>query len=221
MAEKIPIDDEPLLPEPTFDSSESLVFANSKPHLTKEYLDQIPWLKDRYLIPGEEAEDYDLRLQALLDSIEIHNALDAIMVKDIHDELFEMHRLRTLKNMFIVDGMGNYLDEKLDGPHLYNELGEFDPEIIELINDWLKGDESVNQRFHTFIEREGITLAEMQTKAYGEKFDDILKIDLQMARHQKNVRESLRMIEMHHNNALARQRLEQEMERLSANTLIV
>jgi len=221
VAEKIPIDDEPLLPEPTFDSSESLVFANGKPHLTKERLDQIPWLKDRYLLPGEEAEDYDLRLQALLDSIETHNALDAIMAKDIHDEMFEMHRLRTLKNTFLVDGMRKYVDKLLGGYYENFDTDEVDPEISKFVTGWLDGDKSVVPGFVSFIESKGIALPDLQMHAFRINADDILQVDIQMARHQKNISESLKLIEMRRNNSLARQRIEQEMERLSANTLVV
>ncbi len=47
----------PLLKKPILDDSETMVLSNNKPHLTKKLLNQIPWLKDRYLLPGEDAKD--------------------------------------------------------------------------------------------------------------------------------------------------------------------
>ena len=211
----------PPLNEPTIDDSETLVLSENKSQLTDESIDQIPWLKDRYLIPGEEAEDYDLRLQALLDSIETHNALDAIMAKDIHDEMFEMHRLRTLKNTFLVDGMRKYVDKLLGGYYENFDTDEVDPEISKFVTGWLDGDKSVVPGFVSFIESKGLALPDLQMHAFRINADDILQVDIQMARHQKNISESLKLIEMRCNNSLARQRKEQKMERLSANTLVV
>lgn len=210
----------PPLNEPTIDDSKTRVLSENKTRLTEEALNQIPWLKDRYLLPGESAADYDLRLKAQVDSIEIYNALDAILVKDIHDEMCEMHRLRTLKNMFIAEGMRLYIERRIDGDHLYDDNGTFNPEVGQLITGWLNGDESVGERFLAFLVSEGTTLAEMRVKVYEDTVDDILLVDSQLARHQKNVRESFKLIEMRRNNALARQRLEQEIERLSGNTLV-
>jgi len=57
--------------------------------------------------------------------------------------------------------------------------------------------------------------------AYKIEAKNLAQVDNQMARHQKNVRESLKLIEMRRNNALVRQRLEREMEQLSVNALEV
>ena len=209
----------PLVEEPILDDSETLILSENKRHLTKELLDKVPWLKDRYLLPGEEAEDYDLRLKALLDSIEINNALDAIMVKDIHDEMREIHRLKILKNTFLVDGMYKYLNRKMGGSYYGNNMSEVELEISKFITGSLGGDEGDASDFVSFIKSMDITLADLQMHAFKEKAEDILQVDIQMVRHQKNVRESLKLIEMRRNNALARQRLEQEMERLCVNTL--
>ena len=212
------------LQKPILDDSETLVLSKNKPHLTKKLLDQILWLKDRYLLPGEEAEDYDLRLKALVDSIEIHNALDAILVKDIHDEMCEMHRLRSLKNILLLDGMRmdlnadirhaiHYEDIKRDtNKDSYLEIKKF---IIRLQN----GEESVIPSLLAAIKKAGLTLAELQVQAYRRVANNLVLVDNQMVRHQKNIREFLKLIEMRRNNALARQRLEQEMERLSSNTI--
>lgn len=217
---------QPRLKEPTFDDSETLVLSENKPHLTKDLLDQIPWLKDRYLLPGEEAEDYDLRLKALVDSIEIHNALDAILVKDIHDEMCEMHRLRSLKNILLLDGMLMDLNEKIRHAMHYEDLKRDNNkdsylEVKKLIIRLQNGDESVIPSLLAPIKKAGLTLAELQVQAYRRVANNLVLVDNQMVRHQKNIRELLKLIEMRRNNALARQRLEQEMERLSSNALVV
>ena len=209
------------LKKPILDESETLVLSKNKPHLTKKLLNQIPWLKDRYLLPGEKAEDYDLRLKTLVDSIEIYNALDAIMVKDIHDEMREIHRLQMVKSTLLVDGMRHHLNNALSPTGYHFEKYDLDPNLTELITDWQSGDESVGRRFLAYIKRNGFTLAELQMKAYKIEAKSLAQVDNQMARHQKNVRESLKLIEMRRNNALVRQRLEQEIEQLSENTLEV
>ena len=211
----------PLVEEPILDDRETLVLSKNKHHLTKEILDKIPWLKDRYLLPGEDAADYDLRLQALVESIEIYNALDAILVKDIHDEMREIHRLKILKNTFLVDGMRKYLDRELGVSSRQYDRSEADLELSKIITGWFSGDDSAAPGLVSFIENMDITLADLQMQAFKEKAKDILQVDIQMTRHQKNVRESLKLIEMRRNNSLARQRLEQEMERLSSNALVV
>lgn len=207
------------LKKPILDDSETLVLSKNKPHLTKKLLNQIPWLKDRYLLPGEKAEDYDLRLKALVDSIEIYNALDAIMVKDIHDEMREIHRLQMVKSTLLVDGMRHHINIALSSTGYHFEKYDLDPNLTELITDWQSGDESAGRRFLAYIKRNGFTLAELQVQAYRRVAKSLVQVDNQMTRHQKNVRESLKLIEMRRNNTLARQRIEQEMERLNANML--
>ena len=133
-----------------------------------------------------------------------------------------MNRLRTLAKTFLVDGMRKYLVDKLSGTDVYVSIDEDDDlEISKFFTGWLSGDESVFPGFVDFIENNGITLTELRMQAYREVADDLELVDNQMARHQKNVRELLKLIEMRRNNKLARQRLEQEMERLSAKTLVV
>jgi len=209
-----------LLKKPILDDSDSLVLFKNKPQLTKKLLNQIPWLKDRYLLPGEKAMDYDLRLKALIESLEIDNALDAILVKDIHDEMCEMHRLRTLKNILLLDGMRINLSERIRSLN-YSRSNDKDSylEIRELIKRLQSGEESVVQPFLASIKKAGLTLAELQVQAYRRVAKSLVQVDNQMTRHQKNVRESLKLIEMRRNNTLARQRIEQEMERLNANML--
>jgi len=219
MAKKNTKQAKPRLNEPTIDDSETLVLSKNKTQLSDESLDQIPWLKERYLLPGEKAKDYDLRLKALVDSIGIHNALDAILVKDIHDEMCEMHRLRILKNTFLVNGMRKYLDRKLSDSSLIDSVVSVDPEISKFVSGWLNGDESVVPDFVDFLESKGLTLTELKMSSFRMNQENIMMVDNQMVRHQKNIRESLKLIEMRRNNVLARQRIEQEIERLTANTL--
>ena len=216
----------PPLNEPTIDDSETLVLSENKTQLSDKSLNKIPWLKDRYLLPGENAKDYDIRLKALVDSIEIHNALDAILVKDIHDEMCEMHRLRSLKNILLLDGMLMDLNEKIRHAIHYEDLKRDNNkdsylEVKKLIIRLQNGDESVVPSLLASIKKAGLTLAELQVQAYRGVAKNLVLVDNQMVRHQKNIRELLKLIEMRRNNALARQRLEQEMERLSSNALVV
>lgn len=217
---------EPRLKKPILDDSETLILSKNKPHLTKNLLDQIPWLKDRYLLPGEEAEDYDLRLKALVDSIEIHNALDAILVKDIHDEMCEMHRLRSLKNILLLDGMRMNLNAEIRHAIHYGDINRDNNkdsylEVKKLIIRLQNGDESVVPSLLASIKKAGLTLAELQVQAYRGVAKDLVLVDNQMVRHQKNIRELLKLIEMRRNNSLARLRIEQEMEQLSSDALVV
>ncbi|MCH8163949.1 MAG: hypothetical protein IIA99_07670, partial [Proteobacteria bacterium] len=146
---------------------------------------------------------------------------DAILVKDIHDEMREMHRLRILKNTFIVDGMRYHLNKEIGGQIYYSNKGDVSPEIFDLVTRWQNGDESVGQPFLALIRKAGLTLAELQLRAFESKFRHLTLVDDLMARHQKNIKESFKLIDMRHNNALVRQRIEQELQRLSGNKLEV
>ena len=117
---------------------------------------------------------------------------------------------------FIVNG--KYDMKEVIQP-IYDSINEDDDlEISKFVTGWLSGDESVFPGFVDFIENNGITLTELRIQAYREVAKDLELVEDQMAHHQKNVRELLKLIEMRRNNKLARQRLEQEMERLSAKT---
>ena len=80
-----------------------------------ELLAQIPWFNERFLLPGEEVSSYDLQLQRLIDSVEVKDALDLILVKDIHDELREVQRMRALRQSVLLRGMEGKLGSLLSG----------------------------------------------------------------------------------------------------------
>jgi len=94
-------------------------------------------------------------------------------------------------------------------------------EVKKLIIRIQNGDESVVPSLLASIKKTDLTLAELQVQAYMRVANNLVQVDNQMVRHQKNIREFLKLIEMRRNNALARQRLEQEMERLSSTALVV
>jgi len=174
-----------------------------------ELVSQIPWFNERYLLPGERVNDYDLRLQLLIDSIKIRDALDAILAKDIHDELREVQRMRTLRQSILLKGMRSSLTTLLSGGiYSFDE----DPRVTHAFEIWDKYPESGNDAILELLEGVGATMGSLMADVFAIESDKLQLLELQLSRHEKNVRETLKMIDLRRNHDVMRQRIESDLE---------
>ena len=174
-----------------------------------ELVSQIPWFNERYLLPGERVNDYDLRLQLLIDSVKIRDALDAILVKDLHDELREVQRMRTLRQSILLKGMRSSLTTLLSGGiYSFDE----DPRVTNAFEIWDKYPESGNEAILELLEGVGATMGSLMADVFAIESDKLQLLELQLSRHEKNVRETLKMIDLRRNHDVMRQRIESDLE---------
>ncbi len=181
-----------------------------------ELLAQIPWFNERFLLPGEEVSSYDLQLQRLIDSVEVKDALDLILVKDIHDELREVQRMRALRQSVLLRGMEGKLGSLLSG---FFELDD-NPRSKLAFLAWENDPEEGYQHISKLLDEAEITMNGLMAEAYTLKANTLDKVEQQLARHEKNVRETLKMIDTRRNHALVRQRLEFDLEQDRQQLLI-
>jgi len=181
-----------------------------------QLLVQIPWFNERFLLPGEEVSDYDCQLQLLIDSIEAKDALDLILVKDIHDELREVQRMRALRQSVLLQGMVDKLNRILKTPYGYED--DLRGEVLLLA--WENRPEEGHKKLLVLLKEAGITLNGLMAEAYSLKAKTLDKVEHQLARHEKNVRETFKMIDVRRNHALMRQRLEFDLEQDRQQLLI-
>jgi len=173
-----------------------------------ESLAAVPWFNERYLLPGEQVSDYDQQLQLLVDSIEVKDALDLILVKDIHDELREVQRLRALRKSVLLRAMVGKLNQILKTPYGYEDDLRGESTLLA----WENNPEKGYKKLLVLLKEVGITLDGLMAEAYTFRFKILDKVEQQSARHEKNVREILKMMDRRHNHAVMRQRLEFDLE---------
>jgi hypothetical protein len=174
-----------------------------------ELLSKIPWFNERYLLPGESLSDYDTSLQLLVESVVVNDALDAILVKDIHDELREVQRLRVLRQSFFIRGMASRLSDLLSAHFSMDE----DPRVTEVLAAWREDPKVGNEALSELLDELGVTMDEISVSVFTRSAKNIQLLEQQLARHEKNVRESLKMIDARRNHALVRERLAFDLER--------
>ena len=174
-----------------------------------ELLSKIPWFNERYLLPGESLSDYDTSLQLLVESVVVKDALDAILVKDIHDELREVQRLRVLRQSFFIRGMAGRLSDLLSAHFSVDE----DPRVTEVLAAWREDPEVGNEALFELLDELGVTMDEIRVSVFTRSAKNLQLLEQQLARHEKNVRESLKMIDARRNHALVRERLAFDLER--------
>jgi len=174
-----------------------------------ELLSKIPWFNERYLLPGESVSDYDASLQLLVESVVVNDALDAILVKDIHDELREVQRLRVLRQSFFIRGMASRLSDLLSAHFSMDE----DPRVTEVLAAWREDPEVGNEALFELLDDLGVTMDEISVSVFSRSAKNLQLLEQQLARHEKNVRESLKMIDARRNHALVRERLAFDLER--------
>ncbi len=174
-----------------------------------EVLSKIPWFNERYLLPGESVSDYDTSLQLLVESVVVKDALDAILVKDIHDELREVQRLRVLRQSFFIRGMASRLSDLLSAHFSMDE----DPRVTEVLAAWREDPEVGNAALFDLLDELGVTMDEISVSVFSRSAKNLQLLEQQLARHEKNVRESLKMIDARRNHALVRERLAFDLER--------
>jgi len=174
-----------------------------------ELLSKIPWFNERYLLPGESLSDYDTSLQLLVESVVVKDALDAVLVKDIHDELREVQRLRVLRQSFFIRGMTGRLSDLLSAHFSVDE----DPRVTEVLVAWREDPEIGNEALSELLDDLGVTMDEIRVSVFTRSVKNLQLLEQQLARHEKNVRESLKMIDARRNHALVRERLAFDLER--------
>jgi len=181
-----------------------------------ELLAQIPWFNERFLLPGEDVSDYDLQLQRLIDSVEVKDALDLILVKDIHDELREVQRMRALRQSVLLRGMESKLDSLLRGPYGLDDATRAKLAFLA----WETDPQTGSQDITSLLQEVGSTMNGLMAAAYTLTANTLDKVEQQLARHEKNVRETLKMIDTRRNHDLVRQRLEFDLEKDRQQLLI-
>lgn len=173
-----------------------------------ELVAKIPWFNERYLLPGEEASDYDLHLQLLIESIGVKDTLDAILIKDIHDELREVHRMRALRQAILLRGMARQLSIALRTSYSSGDEARVE-DVFEL---WNTDHKAGNKALTKLLDEADITIGRLMADAFSMESKKLQQLELQLARHEKNVRETLKMIDLRKNHMLMRQRVEFDLE---------
>jgi len=181
-------------------------------------LAQIPWFNERFLLPGEEVSNYDLQLQLLIDSVEAKDALDLILVKDIHDELREVQRMRAIRQSVLLRGMADKLGSLLGVGQSYGLDKGSRAKLAFLA--WENDPEGDSQHISKLLDEVKTTMNGLMTEAYTLTADTLDRVEQQLAQHEKNVRETLKMIDTRRNHALVRQRLEFDLEQDRQQLLI-
>lgn len=174
-----------------------------------ELLATLPWFNQRFLLPGEAVNDYDVQFQLLIDSIEVHDALDLILVKDIHEELRDVQRMRAVRRSTMLNGMIKKLVRLLD-PHYRNVFD--DPLAYEVVTAWEQGTEEGTTQFNQLLEKLNVTLNALQAGAFELEAKHLKQIDDQFTRHEKNIRETIKMIDIRRNHKVMRKRLEFDLQ---------
>jgi hypothetical protein len=173
-----------------------------------ESLAAVPWFNQRYLLPGEQVSDYDQQLQLLVDSVEVKDALDLVLVKDIHDELREVQKMRALRQSILLRGMSKKLDILLKDPHTYKS----DPRVKNVLYDWEANSEDGQAQLVSLLDEAQATINTLMAGAYTIEAKTLDKLEQQLARHEKNLRETLKMMDARRNHAVMRNRLEFDLE---------
>ena len=181
-----------------------------------ELLANIPWFNTRYLLPGEAVSDYDNDLQRLVESIEVKDPLDAILAKDIHDDLREVQRMRALRQAILLRGMRNKLTSLLSGPYGLNDNSQADAAFTL----WESNPENGYEAILILLEEVGVTMDSLQADAFSRELKELQLLDIQLGRYEKNIRETLKMIDARNNHKVMRQRIEFDLEQDQQKRLI-
>ena len=64
----------------------------------------------------------------------------------------------------------------------------------------------------SLLEEVDTTMGALMADAFSLKLKSLQQLDVQLSRHEKNVRETLKMIDTRHNHKLMRQRIEFDLE---------
>jgi len=173
-----------------------------------ELLASVPWFNERYLLPGESVSDYDIDLQRLVESIDVKDPLDAILVKEIHDELREVQRMRALRQAILLRGMSHDLSNSLTNSYSRQD----DLRVTMAVAEWQASPGKEPKALLILLSEAGITMERLLADAYKTETKQLQRLEVQVARHEKNVRETLKMIDIRRNHKLMRQRIEFDLE---------
>jgi len=73
--------------------------------------------------------------------------------------------------------------------------------------------EGDNEVLFDLLDELGVTMDEISVSVFSRSAKNLQVLEQQLARHEKNVRESLKMIDARRNHALVRERLAFDLER--------
>ena len=88
-----------------------------------------------------------------------------------------------------------------------------DPRVTEVLATWREDPEVGNEALFELLDELGVTMDEIRVSVFSRSAKNLQLLEQQLARHEKNVRESLKMIDARRNHALVRERLAFDLER--------
>jgi hypothetical protein len=144
---------------------------------------------DPPLIPGEDRADYDELFAEVSSTVEPADIFDRFWVRDVvHDE-WEILRLRRLKDNLLLATAHIGLRAVLEPLSFEGWL--------DLVRQWAAREPSAVERVNRLLESAGLTLHAVMAETLRANLDEIVQIDLMIARHQASRNSTLREIELH------------------------
>ena len=136
-------------------------------------------LKQRPLIKGEEAEDYDRLLAGLVAEIDPKGMTEWLWVKDLADNIWESHRLRRIRSSLMTIGMqraGRKLLASLMPPEEGDEF-ERATKAEKLVLDCLGGDADATKTLVTVLKRGDLTLDALSAMSVSDNLEALERLD--------------------------------------------
>jgi hypothetical protein len=144
---------------------------------------------DPPLIPGEDRADYDELFAQVSSAVQPTHIFEQFWVRDIVHHEWEILRLRRLKANLLLATAHIGLQAVLEPLSFEGWL--------DLVRQWAAREPSAGERVDRLLESAGLTQHAVMAETLRANLDEIVQIDLLIARHQALRNSTLREIELH------------------------
>ena len=88
-----------------------------------------------------------------------------------------------------------------------------EPRVTKALATWRQDPELGNEEISVLLDEVRVTMDEIRVRVFSRIASNLQMLEQQLARHEKNVRESLKMIDARRNHTLMRERVAFDLER--------
>ena len=173
-------------PKPSRQHGQSVV---SRPEDTP--LDRVLGLASSPLVPNESEEAFTALAMHVVNAAEPADAIEEILVRDVIDLTWEIHRIRRAKAGLVKVSFGEALKMVLF------TLGHKPPEIEAIRRGWITGKKQAQQTVHRALLEANLSLDDVMAQTIETKLESIERLDRMLASAEARRNNALREIDRH------------------------
>ncbi len=137
--------------------------------------------EDRPLLPGEDADQYDVLRESIVQQVKPADVIEAIWVKDIIDLTWEAKRSRRMRNRILVQArMKAVVELILPAFQKENSVyieGITGPSVETLAAGWASGNESSTGRVNKYLQDRDLSAEDVTAHAFLLNLSAIERVD--------------------------------------------